>query len=400
MSSVIQEIKARSEAYYGEVRSIRRHLHSHPERSFQEYETARFIEQKLHEFGFEETYRIAKTGVYFCLHGRGNGKTIALRADIDALPIMEENEVSYKSKYGGVMHACGHDVHTASLLGAAKILSGLRDRWRGTIKFIFQPGEEKSPGGASILIKEGILESPRPQSILGQHVMPCISAGKVGFRKGKYMASADEIYLTIKGKGGHAAMPEHVIDPIAIASQIVVSLQQVVSRYASPKTPSVLSFGRISGGCVNNVIPDEVGIEGTFRTLDEVWRERALERIEQMARGIALSMGATCDVEVARGYPCLVNHEEYTERNFRAAMAYLGSENVEALDFWMAAEDFAFYGAHVDSCFYRLGTRNEARGITSGVHTPTFDIDEDALKIGMGLMAYLAMKESGLGHPF
>ncbi len=393
MSEIISKVKSLSNSYFEEIRSFRHHLHSNPELSFEERETANFIEQKLHEMGISETERIAETGVTFCL-GKGT-RTIALRADIDALPIEEKNEVAYRSKNNGVMHACGHDVHTSSLLGAAKILHELRDEWgdAGVIKFIFQPAEEKSPGGASILIKEGILENPKPQRILGQHVMPLIEVGKVGFRKGKYMASADEIYLTVKGKGGHAAMPENFIDPIAIASQVIVSLQQVVSRIANPKIPSVLSFGKISGGSINNVIPDEVRVEGTFRTFDEEWRKRALDRVKSIATGVAESMGGSCEVEIADGYPFLANNETYTEHNMQAAREYLGEENVEDLDLWMAAEDFAFYSHHVDACFYRLGTRNEDRGITSGVHTPTFDIDEEALKTGMGLMAYLAISE-------
>ncbi|GAB4232023.1 MAG: M20 family metallopeptidase [Ekhidna sp.] len=393
MSELIDKIKSLSESYFEEILAIRRHIHANPELSFEEHNTAEFIEQKLKEFGITGVKRIAKTGVTFCLEGKSPGKTIALRADIDALPIVEENEVSYKSRNEGVMHACGHDVHTANLLGVAKILSGLTEHFNGTIKFIFQPGEEKSPGGASILIKEGILENPTPSAILGQHVMPLILTGKVGFRKGKYMASADEVYLTVKGKGGHAAMPENFVDPIAIASQIIVSLQQVVSRMANPKTPSVLSFGKISGGQVNNVIPDEVKIDGTFRTFDEEWRKVAHQRIRDIATAIATSMGGFCEVEMAPGYPYLVNDEAYTERNIEAAKTYMGEENVVELDLWMAGEDFSFYTHQVPGCFYRLGTRNEAQGITSGVHSPTFNIDEEALKTGMGLMAYLAIHE-------
>ncbi len=393
MNDLIQKIKSLSEDYYEEIKEVRRHLHANPELSFEEHNTASFIEQKLEEFGIQEVHRIAETGVTFCLEGNGKGKTIALRADIDALPITEENDVSYCSQNDGVMHACGHDVHTANLLGAAKILNELKDHWTGTIKFIFQPAEEKSPGGASILIKEGILENPKPENILGQHVMPLIDAGKVGFKKGKYMASADEIYLTVKGKGGHAAMPENFVDPIAITSQIIVSLQQIVSRFANPKMPTVLSFGKIAGGTITNIIPDEVKVEGTFRTFNEEWRKEALEKIRKMATSIAESMGASCEVSFAPGYPFLINDEDYTERNIEAAKKYLGAENVEELDLWMAAEDFASYSHRVDACFYRLGTRNEEKGITSGVHTPTFDIDETSLKIGMGLMAFLAIEE-------
>lgn len=393
MSDLISKIKALSEEYFEEIREIRHHIHSNPELSFEEFNTADFIEKKLADFGIKNIQRIAKTGVTFCLEGKEKGKTIALRADIDALPIEEVNQVDYKSTNKGVMHACGHDVHTSNLLGVAKILNELKSEFSGTVKFIFQPGEEKSPGGASILIKEGILQNPTPEKILGQHVMPLIPEGKVGFRKGKYMASADEVYLTVKGKGGHAAMPENFIDPIAISSQIIVALQQVVSRMANPKIPSVLSFGKIAGGNVNNVIPDEVKIDGTFRTFDEEWRKEAHQKINDIATGIATSMGATCEVYIAPGYPYLVNDEAYTQKNIDAAIAYMGEENVVELDLWMAAEDFAFYTHEVPGCFYRLGTRNESLGITSGVHTPTFNIDENALKTGMGLMAYLAIVE-------
>lgn len=393
MNDLIQKIKSLSAEYFEEIREIRRHIHANPELSFQEHNTASFIEKKLAEFGITNTQRIADTGVTFCLEGKEKGKTIALRADIDALPIHEKNEVDYKSKNDGVMHACGHDVHTSNLLGVAKVLSQLTDQFKGTVKFIFQPAEEKSPGGASILIKEGILTNPAPEKILGQHVMPLIPEGKVGFRPGKYMASADEVYLTVRGKGGHAAMPETFVDPIAISSQILVALQQVVSRMGNPKTPSVLSFGKISGGNANNVIPDEVKIDGTFRTFDEEWRKKALQKIKDISTAIASSMGGSCDVEFAPGYPFLVNDETYTLANIEAAKKYMGEENVVELDLWMAAEDFAFYTHEIPGCFYRLGTRNEKKGIVSGVHTPTFNIDENALKVGMGLMAYLAINE-------
>jgi amidohydrolase len=293
------------------------------------------------------------------------------------------------------MHACGHDVHTSSLLGAARILNEIRDHFEGTIKLIFQPGEEKAPGGASKMIQEGVLENPAPAAILGQHVMSQIPAGKVGFRPGIYMASADEIYMTIRGKGGHAAMPDHNIDPVAIAAQIIVSLQQIVSRYANPKIPTVLSFGKITAEGATNIIPDEVYIEGTFRTLNEEWRSAAHKRMKTMAESIANGMGAAIDFNILKGYPFLKNHEELTQVSREFAVDYLGEENVIDLDIWMAAEDFAFYSQVVDACFYRLGVRNEEKGLTASVHTPTFNVDEDALEIGAGLMAWLAYKNLG-----
>ena len=387
-------IKSLAQAYKQEVIDLRRHLHSHPELSFKEFQTAAFVAEKLKAIGITEIETKATTGWSALIKGKNpDKKVVALRADMDALPIIEANEVPYKSQNPGVMHACGHDAHTASLLGAAKILNEVRDQFEGTIKLIFQPGEEIIPGGASLMIKDKVLENPRPQYILGQHVMPMIPAGKVGFRSGLYMASADELYLTIKGKGGHGAMPETFIDPVLISAHLLVALQQIVSRVANPKIPSVLSFGRVEALGATNIIPNEVKIQGTFRTLDEAWRAKAHEKMRQIAEGIVEGMGGQLDFEIRKGYPFLKNNPELTARSVDAARDYLGAENVLDLDIWMAAEDFAYFSQEIDGCFYRLGTRNEARGITSGVHTPTFDIEEEALEIGSGLMAWLAVSE-------
>ncbi|HCB47861.1 MAG TPA: amidohydrolase [Algoriphagus sp.] len=388
------KIKSLAKAYKEEVIQNRRHLHSHPELSYQEYETAKFVKSKLEEIGIESLEQKATTGWTALIKGKNpDKKVIALRADMDALPIIEGNEVPYKSQNPGVMHACGHDAHTASLLGAAKILNEVKDQFEGTIKLIFQPGEEVAPGGASYMIKDGALNNPRPNGIIGQHVMPFIPAGKVGFRQGIYMASADELYVTVKGKGGHGAMPETLIDPVLIASHMIVALQQVISRAASPKIPSVLSFGRVEALGATNVIPNEVKIQGTFRTLNEEWRAKAHQKMLQIAKGIVEGMGGEVDFEIRKGYPFLQNDPELTARATDAAKEYLGEENVIDLDIWMAAEDFAYYSQEIDGCFYRLGTRNEDKGIVSGVHTPTFDIEEDALEIGAGLMAWLAVAE-------
>lgn len=394
------KIKELSADLAGEVVKDRRHLHANPELSFEEYNTAAYVSGKLKDMGLEVQENVAGTGVVALINGNNaSSKVIALRADMDALPINEANNVPYKSTNPGVMHACGHDVHTSSLLGTARILSKIRNQFNGTVKLLFQPGEEKIPGGASLMIKEGVLENPAPANILGQHVMPGIPAGKVGFREGMYMASADEIYVSVKGKGGHAAMPDKNIDPILIASHIIVALQQIISRNCDPRTPSVLSFGKITGSGATNVIPDEVKIEGTFRTLDEKWRKEAHQKMKYMAECIADGMGAKCEFTILNGYPFLRNDPALTSRVKSFAVDFLGEENVIDLDIWMAAEDFAYYTQTLDACFYRLGVRNEEKGIISGVHTPTFDIDETALELGSGLMAWLAVKELGTLAP-
>ena len=394
MESLLPKIKLLSRELAESTISYRRHLHQHPELSFQEHQTARFVSETLTSFGLSPQTGVADTGVTALSEGKKpSSKVVALRADMDALPILEANDVPYKSKNEGVMHACGHDVHTASLLGAAGILQQLRDEFEGTVKLVFQPGEERFPGGASLMIKEGVLQNPTPQAMLGQHVLPFLPAGKVGFREGMYMASADEIYLTVRGKGGHAAMPDSNIDPVMITAQLLVTLQQVVSRTANPKIPSVLSFGKVIAQGATNVIPNEVHLEGTFRTLNEEWRHQAHQRIKDIAHSICSGLGGSCDVDIKVGYPFLQNNPELTRRSKQLATDYLGEENVVDLDLWMAAEDFAYYTHHVDACFYRLGTGNEARGINSSVHTPTFDIDEHALEIGPGLMAWLAVAE-------
>lgn len=381
--------------FRAEVISNRRHLHANPELSFEEYETSAFVKAKLDELGISYQ-KMADTGIVALITGaKPSDKVVALRADMDALPIFEANDVPYKSTKEGVMHACGHDVHTSSLLGTAKILSELKDEFAGTVKLIFQPAEERLPGGASLMIKEGVLENPKPQAVIGQHVMPLIETGKVGFRSGKYMASTDEIYVTVYGKGGHGAQPQQNIDPVLITSHIIIALQQIVSRVADPKMPSVLSFGKVIANGATNVIPNEVKLEGTFRTMDEEWRAKAHKTMKKMAEGIAEAMGGSCDFNIMRGYPFLVNEEKLTADTRAFAEEYLGKENVLDLDLWMAAEDFAYYSQVADACFYRLGTGNEKRGITSSVHTPTFDVDEDSLRLSTGLMTYIALKQLG-----
>ena len=390
MSELLQQqIKTLAKKYAAEFISIRHHLHAHPELSYQEFETSQFIQQQLTSFNIPFEIK-ATTGVIGLLHGKNPAKrVVALRADMDALPIMEENDIPYKSTNPGVMHACGHDVHTSCLLGAAKILSELKEQWEGTVKFIFQPGEEKNPGGASILIKEGVLENPAPKNIFGMHVHTTLEKGKLSFRGGMAMASADEIYITIKGKGGHAAAPQLTADTILIASNLIVSLQQLISRNNSPFNPSVLSITSFHGGNTTNVIPSEVKLMGTFRAMNEEWRYKAHELIKNLSTQLVESMGATIDIKIDIGYPFVLNNETLTAAARTTAASFVGKDNVEETELRMGAEDFAFYSHKIPGCFFRLGTGNIAKGITAGVHTPNFNIDEEAIEIGMGMMALL-----------
>lgn len=391
---MINKIKDIASNLHEEIRTIRRHIHQNPELSFQEFNTQNYVWEQLDAIGIANKQKIANTGIVAIIEGKNpSKKVVALRGDMDALPIIEANDVPYKSNNNGVMHACGHDVHTSCLLGAAKIINQLKGEFEGTVKLVFQPGEEKLPGGASVMIKEGVLKNPEVTNIIGQHVMPLLPVGKVGFRKGLYMASTDEIYMTIRGKGGHGAQPHQNIDPIVAMAQVITALQQVVSRVASPIIPSVLSFGKVIANGATNIIPNEVYLEGTFRTLDEEWRAKAHESIVKIAKGVSESLGCQCDIEIRKGYPFLKNNPELTQTAIDNAINYMGAENVVDLDIWMAAEDFSYYSQELPACFYRLGTRNDAKNISSHVHTPTFDIDEDALPIGMGLMAWLAISE-------
>lgn len=391
MKEKIQELAAK---IYNDVVGYRHHIHAHPELSFKEFKTSMFIKEKLRAWGIEFT-EMANTGIVGLIKGeKPSDQVIALRADMDALPIHEaNNDKSYRSKNEGVMHACGHDVHSSSLLGTAYILNELKASFGGTIKLVFQPAEEVLPGGASIMIKEGVLENPKPNAMVGQHVMPLIEAGKVGFRSGIYMASTDELYVTVRGKGGHGAQPHQNIDPVLITAHLIVALQQIVSRRADPRLPSVLSFGKVQANGATNIIPNEVKLEGTFRTLNEEWRKEAHQLMKKMAEGIAESMGGGCEFNIMHGYPFLINEEKLTANARAFAEDYLGADQVVDLDVWMAAEDFAYYSQVTDACFYRLGTGNAAKGTTNSVHTPNFDIDEDALKISTGLMAYIALKQ-------
>lgn len=383
-------IREKAQAYGDQFITIRRHLHAHPELSYKEFETSAYIAQMLNDWGIPFT-KAAGTGLIGTLKGKNpDSRIIALRADMDALPILEQNDVSYKSQNPGVMHACGHDVHTAVLLGATKILKELKDQWEGTIRLLFQPGEEKNPGGASLMIKDGALENPKPQGIIGLHTHPGLDCGLVSFRKGRIMASADEIYFTIKGQGGHAASPHLTTDTILVASQLIIALQQIISRNRPPLNPSILSICSIHGGDTTNVIPSEVKLLGTFRAMDEQWRFQAHELIKRTARGIAEATNAEIIVEISIGYPCVDNNPELTDKAWLLAERYMGRENVQETEVRMGAEDFGFYSQQIPGCFFRLGVKNDIMGFNHVAHTPVFNADEKSIPIGMGLMAYLA----------
>lgn len=384
-----QSIRELASEYADEFIAIRRHLHAHPELSYQEYETAAYVRERLQSMGIPH-HTLAETGVVGLIEGRNPSKRIiALRADMDALPIKEENDVAYRSTNEGIMHACGHDVHTTCLLGAAKILQELKHAWEGTVKLIFQPGEERNPGGASILIKEGVLDNPRPQAILGLHVHPHLEVGKFSFRGGKVMASADELYITVKGPGGHAAAPHLTVDTILVASQLVVALQQVISRNKNPFDASVLSICSFQGGHTTNVIPSTVKLMGTFRALNEEWRFKAHELIRKQCVELAHAMGAEIDVHIDVGYPAVYNNEALNDEARGLAELYMEQGNILETEVRMGAEDFGYYSQVIPGCFFRLGVGNLSKGITSGVHTPTFNIDEAAIAYGMGMMAWL-----------
>jgi len=389
-----QKVKDIAHSLKEETVEWRRHFHAHPELSLNEFQTAKYISDLLSGWGIKHRTGIAGTGIEVVLEGRNpSKKTIALRADLDALPITEENNVSYKSQNEGVMHACGHDMHTASLLGTLRILNSLKADWEGNVKFIFQPAEEKLPGGASLMIKEGILKNPEPSGIFGQHVFPSLETGKAGFRSGQYMASSDELYITVTGRGGHAAMPSEYNNPLFIAARLLRAYEQLISEFKQQSIPTVLSFGKITGNGATNIVPDKVYIEGTFRTMEEDWRKQVHKKLTTLAKTIGDETGSVCEMNIIHGYPSLINHQKLTERARKAAEEFLGKENVVELEPRMTSEDFAYYSQVIPGCFYRIGTGNKAKGIVSPVHTPTFNIDENALETGCGLMAWLALKE-------
>jgi amidohydrolase len=383
-------IREKSDAIFHKVIAYREHMHMHPELSYQEFKTMEYVSSILTKLGIEHETGIGTTGIVGIIradHHTDEMKCIGLRADLDALPIHEENDIACKSKNDGIMHACGHDVHTAILLGAAEIIHELRNELPAPVKLIFQPGEEKNPGGATLMLKDGVLENPPVSEMIALHVFPDMEVGKIGFKDGIYMASCDEIHLTINGKGGHGATPNQCIDPIMIGANIVTQLQQIVSRKCDPKIPCVLSFGHFEAMGATNIIPSKAHLKGTFRTMNEVWRAEALELIEKQIKLIAESSGATVELEISKGYPYLENDPEVTGKLRSKSIAFLGQDLVEELPIRLTSEDFAYYSHEVPVCFFRLGVRNEAKGITFGVHHPRFNIDNEALKVGVQLMS-------------
>ncbi len=380
----------------GHARTVddRRYLHAHPELSFQEHETGRYIADQLKEWGIEVRTGIAGTGVIAVLRGAKPGPTICLRADMDALPIQEAGGLAYRSVNPGVMHACGHDAHTAMVLAAGRVLHALRGRWNGTVLLLFQPGEEKIPGGASLVLKEGALKDPAPESIIGQHVTPELEVGKVGFHAGPFMASSDEIHVTVKGKGGHAASPEKLVDPIMIAARLLLTLKEEFEEWRKDRQ-LVLGFGRVIADGATNVVPDEVTIAGTLRTFDEDLRKELHAWLPKRAKEVCASHGGSCDFEVRRGYPVVVNDPGMTERIRMAAAEFLGAEHVVDMPRRMGSEDFAFYTQVMPGCFFRLGTGEPKKGPAPGLHTPAFNIAEEAMAIGAGVLAWGALRELG-----
>ncbi|UTW67253.1 amidohydrolase [bacterium SCSIO 12643] len=393
MDSLKNKVLELAEIFFPQVVTQRRHLHQYPELSFEEFETSKYITQQLDliEIPYETGY--VKTGIVALIKGKNpNKKTFALRGDMDALPIHENTGLDFASKNKGVMHACGHDVHTSCVLGAAAILNSLKDQFEGTIKLIFQPGEEVLPGGASLMIKEGALENPKPAGIVGQHVYPQFKSGTVGFRKGMYMASTDEIHLIVKGKGGHAAEPHLITNPILMASEIILEVQKINALGKEKNIPTIVSIGFVEGLGATNIVPDQVYIQGTFRTLNEEWRKEVHQKIRNICSDISSKYQGDVDTDIRNGYPYLENNPELTERVQNYAIELLGSENVRQLDLRMGGEDFSYYTHHIPGCFYRLGTSYPDQPST-GLHTSTFMVDEKALKTGISLLSWIALQE-------
>ena len=380
-TDLLVRMKELAHAQHAELVNIRRHLHENPELGFEEVATAQYIADYLAGLGLEVTRQVAKTGVVALIRGVQPGKTVAIRADMDALPIQELNEVPYKSKHPGKMHACGHDAHVAAAIGAARILWELRDQINGNVKFIFQPAEE-APGGAEPMIAAGVLENPTVDAIIGGHVWGGLESGIIEVMSGPTMASSDIIRLKIIGKGGHAAQPHTTIDPIVIASEIVGALQKIVSRQTDPFEAVVISICSFHAGDVFNVIPHSAYMEGAVRTLNNELRQELPQKIEKIIRGITEPYGATYELDYYLGYPVTVNDPGVTETVRRAAISVLGGDKVRvAARASMGGEDYAYFLNKVPGTYIRIGTRNPEKGICQEMHHPRFDIDEAVLEL-------------------
>ena len=388
--SLIQSLL--TDSMFEELIAIRRHLHQNPEPSFEEHQTSSYLRGLLDSWDVEYDFPYVKTGFVASIKGNKPGPIIALRTDMDALPIQEQNETSFRSKNDGWMHACGHDVHMTCMLGAIQLLNQLKDHLEGEVLFVFQPGEERIPGGAKLMLEEGVFEKKKPELILAQHVLPDMEAGHVGFKPGIYMASSDEIFITVEGKGGHGALPRNINDPVLMASHILITLQQEINRKSPSGIPTVLSFGKVVADGAVNVIPNQVQLEGTFRTMNESWRKEAHQLIRQIAGGIAESMGGRCEIEIRNGYPVLENEDAITRQSHDLAVELLGNDQVEDMDIRMTAEDFAWFLQSIPGMMYRLGVKVPGSEKTFPLHTATFSVDETSIRTGSSLLAFLAME--------
>jgi amidohydrolase len=381
-----------SDSLLEEIIGIRRHLHQHPELSFEEFRTSETIRALLDQWGIPYTFPHVNTGIVATIKGTYPGRRIALRSDMDALPIEEQTGLAFASRNRGVMHACGHDMHMASLLGTLRVLSLLKDRIHGEILCVFQPAEEKIPGGAKLMLEEGVFKDREPDLIIAQHVLPEMATGHVGFKPGIYMAANDEVFIKVTGKGGHGALRQHIRDPILMASRILLTLQEEIMQQAPAGSPTVLSFGKVLANGAVNVIPDEVQLEGTFRTMNERWRKEAHGHMERISAEIAEAAGGSAEVEIRHGYPYLHNHESLTTEARRLAVRLLGKEQVEDMDIRMTAEDFAWFTQKIPGMLYRLGVKDPDTLQPFSLHTPMFQASETALRTGISLMAYLAIE--------
>lgn len=381
-----------TDQFFEEMIGIRHHLHQYPELSFEEHQTSAYIREILDDWGIAYSFPFVKTGIVARIQGDKPGKRIALRSDMDALPIKESTGLDFESRNDGIMHACGHDIHMTSLLGSIRILNQLKHLMEGEVLFVFQPGEEKIPGGARLMLEEGVFKDTPPDLIIAQHVLPDMEAGKVGFKGGRYMASSDEIYITMHGKGGHGALPRFINDPVLMAAHALITLQQEINRKSPSNIPTVLSFGKVVADGAVNVIPDQVHLEGTFRTMNEPWRKEAHELIRQLTSGLASSMGGSCEIEIRKGYPVLFNHEELTRESKSIATDLLGAEQVEDMEIRMTAEDFAWFAQAIPGMMYRLGVKEKGSNQVFPLHTPGFRVDESALMTGISLLSYLSFE--------